>query len=227
MTFNTGAQLKPVNLVVSGKVGWRQRPFLADFAFVQANARGLAKQPIPSPSVPHFRGGRAAIDARAYQELAPFFADLGDACAGTVRAFAEAGCRYLQLDEVNIAYLCDPEQLATLRRRGDSTDGLLELYAGLINRAIVGRPADMTVAMHLLRGNFRSGWLTSGGYDPVAEVLFNSIDVDAYFMEYDSARAVTFAPLRHVPKGKTVILGLVTSATGRLESHNEVRRRIA
>jgi len=226
VTFKTGAQLKPVNLVVSGKVGWRPHPFLADFAFVQANTRGLAKQTIPSPSVPHFRGGRAAIDARAYPDLGPFFADLGDAYAGAVRAFADAGCRYLQLDEVNIAYLCDPDQLAALRRRGDSTDGLLELYAGLINRAIAGRPAGMTVAMHLCRGNFRSGWLASGGYDPVAEVLFNSINVDAYFMEYDSERAGTFAPLRHVPKDKMVVLGLVTSKSGQLESRDDIRRRL-
>ncbi|MEN0076354.1 MAG: 5-methyltetrahydropteroyltriglutamate--homocysteine S-methyltransferase, partial [Paracraurococcus sp.] len=137
-----------------------------------------------------------------------------------------AGCRYLQLDETNIAYLCDPEQLAQLRNRGERVEGLLETYAGLINAAIAGRPADMTVSMHLCRGNFRSMHIASGGYDPVAEVLFNGIDVDAYFMEYDDERSGSFAPLRFLPKGKTVVLGLVTSKTGALEGKDMLKRRI-
>jgi 5-methyltetrahydropteroyltriglutamate--homocysteine methyltransferase len=143
-----------------------------------------------------------------------------------VRDFDAAGCRYLQLDEVNIAYLCDPEQLAQLRNRGEQVEGLLETYAQLINAAVDGRPADMVVSMHLCRGNFRSMHIASGGYDPVAEVLFNGINVDAYFMEYDTERAGSFAPLRFLPKGKTVVLGLVTSKTGELESKDELKRRI-
>ena len=151
---------------------------------------------------------------------------VGESTADAVRAFGDAGCRYLQLDEVNIAYLCDPEQLAQLRNRGEPVEGLLETYAALINAAVAGRPADMTVSMHLCRGNFRSMHIASGGYDPVAEVLFNRINVDAYFMEYDTERAGSFAPLRFLPRGKTVVLGLVTSKTGELESKDELKRRI-
>jgi 5-methyltetrahydropteroyltriglutamate--homocysteine methyltransferase len=177
--------------------------------------------------VVHFRGGRRAIDAKTYPEMAPFFADLAEAYHGAVQSFAQAGCRYLQLDEVNIAYLCDPEQIAGLKARGEHVDNLLSVYAGLINRAIEGRPADMTISMHLCRGNFRSTWVASGGYEPVAEVLFNQINVDAYFMEYDSDRAGGFEPLRFVPRGnKIVVLGLVTSKTGELESKDDIKRRI-
>jgi 5-methyltetrahydropteroyltriglutamate--homocysteine methyltransferase len=177
--------------------------------------------------VVHFRGGRAAIDHATYPELDRFFADLGDAYQSAVQAFAEAGCRYLQLDEVYIAYLCDPEQIAGLKARGEHVEGLLDIYAGLINRAIAGRPADMTISMHLCRGNFRSTWVASGGYEPVAEVLFNRIDADAYFMEYDTDRAGGFEPLRFVPRGrKMVVLGLVTSKAGALESKDELKRRI-
>ena len=166
------------------------------------------------------------MDSHTYPDMAGFFADLGAAYNAAVRDFAAAGCRYLQLDEVNIAYLCDPEQLAQLRNRGEQVEGLLETYADLINAAIAGWPADMTVSMHLCRGNFRSMHIASGGYDPVAEVLFNRIGVDAYFMEYDTERAGTFAPLRFVPEGKTVVLGLVTSKTGEPESKDALKRRI-
>jgi len=186
----------------------------------------VAKQTIPSPSVLHYRGGRRSVDAAIYPDLEPFFADLGAAYAGAVAAFAAAGCRYLQLDEVNIAYLCDPEQLEELRNRGEKVEGLLETYAALINGAIAARPADMVVSMHLCRGNFRSMHIATGGYDPVAEVLFNSIGVDAYFMEYDNERSGSFAPLRFVPKGKTVVLGIVTSKTGVLEDRDGLKRRI-
>jgi 5-methyltetrahydropteroyltriglutamate--homocysteine methyltransferase len=143
-----------------------------------------------------------------------------------VRDFAAAGCRYLQLDEVNIAYLCDPEQIAQLKARGEETEGLLARYAELINGAIHARPADMMVTMHLCRGNFRSMHIASGGYDPVAEVLFNGIGVNGYFMEYDDERSGSFAPLRFLPKGKTVVLGIVTSKRGELESRDELLRRI-
>src|ERR1019366_4825637 len=184
-----------------------------DYRFVAANvATAMPKQTIPSPSVLHFRGGRQSIDPKGYPEMGPFFADLGNAYHDAVQAFAGAGCRYLQLDEVNIAYLCDPEQIAALKARGEHVEGLLDIYAGMINRAIEGRPADMVVSMHLCRGNFRSTFVATGGYEPVAELLFNRIGVDAYFMEYDNERSGGFEPLRLVPRGpKIVVLGLVTS----------------
>jgi 5-methyltetrahydropteroyltriglutamate--homocysteine methyltransferase len=222
-----GGQTKAYGLKVTDPIRYVGHPFVEDFRFVAANAGGaVPKQTIPSPSVLHFRGGRRAVDSHAYPDMAGFFADLGAAYNAAVRDFAAAGCRYLQLDEVNIAYLCDPEQLAQLRNRGEQVEGLLETYADLINAAVAGRPADMTVSMHLCRGNFRSMHIASGGYDPVAEVLFNRIEADAYFMEYDTERAGTFAPLRFLPKGKTVVLGLVTSKTGELESKDGLKRRI-
>jgi 5-methyltetrahydropteroyltriglutamate--homocysteine methyltransferase len=222
-----GGQTKAYGLKVTGPIRYEGHPFVEDFRFVAANAGGaVPKQTIPSPSVLHFRGGRRAVDSHAYPDMAGFFADLGAAYGAAVRDFAAAGCRYLQLDEVNIAYLCDPEQLAQLRNRGEQVEGLLETYAALINAAVARRPSDMTVSMHLCRGNFRSMHIASGGYDPVAEVLFNAVDVDAYFMEYDTERAGGFAPLRFLPKGKTVVLGLVTSKTGELESKDELKRRI-
>ncbi|MGH7210931.1 MAG: 5-methyltetrahydropteroyltriglutamate--homocysteine S-methyltransferase, partial [Acetobacteraceae bacterium] len=143
-----------------------------------------------------------------------------------VRAFAEAGRRYLQIDEVNIAYLCDPEQIEGLKRRGEHVEGLLDTYAGLLNTAISARPAEMVVSMHLCRGNFRSTWIASGGYEPVADALFNRVNVDGYFMEWDTDRAGGFEPLRFLPKGKSVVLGLITSKTGALESRDDVLRRI-
>ncbi|WP_043339248.1 5-methyltetrahydropteroyltriglutamate--homocysteine S-methyltransferase [Belnapia moabensis] len=222
-----GGQTKAYGLKVTGPIRYRPHPFIEDFRFVAAHAGGaVPKQTIPSPSVLHFRGGRRAVDSHTYPDMADFFADLGAAYNAAVMDFAAAGCRYLQLDETNIAYLCDPEQLAQLKNRGEQVEGLLETYARLINAAIAGRPADMTISMHLCRGNFRSMHIASGGYDPVAEVLFNGIDADAYFMEYDTERAGSFAPLRFLPKGKTVVLGLVTSKTGELESKDMLMGRI-
>ncbi|NOG73132.1 5-methyltetrahydropteroyltriglutamate--homocysteine S-methyltransferase [Roseicella sp. DB1501] len=222
-----GGQTKAYGLKVTGPIRYQGHPFVEDFRFLAAQAgEAVAKQTIPSPSVLHFRGGRRAIDTHAYPAMDGFFADLGAAYNAAMRDFAGAGCRYLQLDETNIAYLCDPEQLAQLRNRGERVEGLLETYAGMINAALAGRPADMVVSMHLCRGNFRSMHIAAGGYDPVAEVLFNSIDVDAYFMEYDDERSGSFAPLRFLPKGKTVVLGLITSKTGALEGKDMLKRRI-
>ena len=199
-----------------------------DFRFVAGHVKtAIPKMTIPSPSVVHFRGGRLAIDPKTYPDLDMFFADLGEAYCKAVAAFGAAGCRYLQLDEVNIAYLCDPEQIAGLKARGEHVDNLLSIYAEMLNRAIEGRPDGMTISMHLCRGNFRSHWVASGGYEPVAEVLFNQINSDAYFMEYDTDRAGGFEPLRFVPRGnKVVVLGLVTSKTGVLESKDDLKRRI-
>jgi 5-methyltetrahydropteroyltriglutamate--homocysteine methyltransferase len=222
-----GGQTKSYTLKVNAPIRYVAHPFVRDFRFVADHAGGAAvKQTIPSPSVLHFRGGRRAVDPAVYPDMDGFFNDLRDAYAAAVADFAEAGCRYLQLDEVNIAYLCDPEQIAQLKARGEETEGLLARYAELINGAIDARPADMMVTMHLCRGNFRSMHIASGGYDPVAEVLFNGIGVNGYFMEYDDERSGSFAPLRFLPKGKTVVLGIVTSKRGELESRDELLRRI-
>jgi 5-methyltetrahydropteroyltriglutamate--homocysteine methyltransferase len=223
-----GSFAVPHALRIIGKVGWSRAVMVDDYRFVASHVRGaVPKMTIPSPSVVHFRGGRRAIDARTYPDLEGFFADLGEAYNKAVAAFGAAGCRYLQLDEVNIAYLCDPEQIEGLKARGEHVENLLQVYAGLLNRAIEGRPDGMVISMHLCRGNFRSTWVASGGYEPVAEVLFNQINSDAYFMEYDSDRAGGFEPLRFVPRGnKVVVLGLVTSKSGVLESKDELKRRI-
>lgn len=226
-----GGQTKAYGLKVTDRIAYRPHPFVPDYRFVHENAAhgggsAVPKITIPSPSVLHFRGGRRAVDSHTYPDMDGFFADLGAAYADAVADFAAAGCRYLQLDEVNIAYLCDPEQIAGLKARGEEVDGLLGKYAALINAGIDARPADMVVSMHLCRGNFRSMHIASGGYDPVAEVLFNAINVDAYFMEYDDERSGDFAPLRFLPKGKTVVLGLVTSKRGELEEKDLLKRRI-
>ena len=161
-----------------------------------------------------------------YPDMEEFYRDLGALYAKVVRAFADAGCRYLQLDEVNLAYLCDPSLREHVRARGDDPDTLPLTYAAMINAAIADIPSDMTITMHLCRGNFRSNFVASGGYEPVADILFNTIKVHGYFMEYDSERAGGFEPLRLLPKGKTVVLGLVTSKTGQLESKDTIKRRI-
>jgi 5-methyltetrahydropteroyltriglutamate--homocysteine methyltransferase len=225
--FKGGLPL-PLSLRVVGRIGWSKPVMVDDFRFVAGHVNSaMPKMTIPSPSVVHFRGGRRAIDPKTYPDLDMFFADLGDAYCKAVAAFGAAGCKYLQLDEVNIAYLCDPEQIAGLKARGEHVDNLLSIYAGMLNRAIEGRPDGMTISMHLCRGNFRSHWVASGGYEPVAEVLFNQINSDAYFMEYDTERAGGFEPLRFVPRGpKMVVLGLVTSKTGALETKDELKRRI-
>jgi 5-methyltetrahydropteroyltriglutamate--homocysteine methyltransferase len=220
-------------LRVNGRIAWSKPVMIDDYKFLASHVHGshasgiVPKQTIPSPSVVHFRGGRQAIDRTVYPTLDGFFADLGEAYHSAVAAFDAAGCRYLQLDEVNIAYLCDPEQIAALKARGEHVDNLLAIYAGMLNRAIAGKSDGMTISMHLCRGNFRSHWVASGGYEPVAEVLFNQINADAYFMEYDTDRAGGFEPLRFVPRGdKIVVLGLVTSKTGTLETKDELKRRI-
>ena len=225
--FKGGLPL-PLALRVVGKIGWGKPVMVDDFRFVSGHVKSaMAKMTIPSPSVVHFRGGRQAIDPRTYPDMDGFFADLGEAYNKAVATFGAAGCKYLQLDEVNIAYLCDPEQIAGLKARGEHVENLLSIYAGMLNRAIEGKPAGMTISMHLCRGNFRSHWVASGGYEPVAEVLFNQINSDAYFMEYDSERAGGFEPLRFVPRGKKiVVLGLVTSKSGVLETKDELKRRI-
>ena len=223
-----GGTILPHALRVNGRIGWSRPVMVDDYQFVASHVgSAVPKMTIPSPSVVHFRGGRRAIDPTVYPDLDGFFADLGAAYRDAVAAFGAAGCRYLQIDEVNIAYLCDPEQIAGLKARGEHVENLLGIYADLLNQAIAGRPEGMVISMHLCRGNFRSTFVASGGYEPVAEALFNRIDSDAYFMEYDSDRAGGFEPLRFVPRGpKVVVLGLVTSKTGELESKDALKRRI-
>jgi 5-methyltetrahydropteroyltriglutamate--homocysteine methyltransferase len=222
-----GRQPKPMMLRVIGKLGAdRAHPMIEHFKFVAAHAKATPKMTIPSPSSLHFRYGRDAVPASIYPVMEDFYRDLGESYRAVVRAFADAGCRYLQLDEVNFAYLCDPKLRAFVAERGDDPQMLPHIYARMVNAAISDVPADMTKAMHLCRGNFQSSFVASGGYEPVAEILFNEIDIDAYFMEYDSDRAGGFEPLRFVPKGKMVVLGLVTSKSGTLESKDAIKRRI-
>ena len=222
-----GVNPKPMMLRVTGKLGgFSGHPMLEHFRFVKAHTRVIPKMTIPSPSSLHFRYGRDAVPESIYPDMNDFYSDLGQAYRKAVGAFADAGCRYLQLDEVNFTYLCDPKLRAQVANRGDDPEQLPSIYAAMINAAISDIPADMTIAMHLCRGNFQSTFVASGGYEPVAEILFNSINVHGYFMEYDSDRAGGFEPLRFVPKGKTVVLGLVTSKSGRLESKDDIKRRI-
>jgi 5-methyltetrahydropteroyltriglutamate--homocysteine methyltransferase len=222
-----GPNPKPMMLRVVGPLGtFSCHPMLEHFKFVAANTRVVSKMTIPSPSSLHFRYGRDAVPVEIYPDMNDFYRDLGQTYAKAVRAFADAGCRYLQLDEVNFTYLCDPKLRAQIADRGDDPEQLPAIYAAMINDAIADIPPGMTIAMHLCRGNFQSTFVASGGYEPVAEILFNTINVHGYFMEYDSARAGGFEPLRLVPKGKTVVLGLVTSKSGRLESKDDIKRRI-
>ncbi len=222
-----GKQPKPMMLRVIGKLGeYTPHPMIEHFKFVQSHTRQTPKMTIPSPSSLHFRYGRSAVPESIYPDMDEFYRDLGVSYRKAVRAFADAGCRYLQLDEVNFTYLCDPKLRQTVAERGDDPDKLPHIYADVINAAISDVPADMTIAMHLCRGNFQSTFVASGGYEPVADILFNKVKVPNYFMEYDSDRAGGFEPLRFVPKGKNVVLGLVTSKSGKLESKDELKRRI-
>ena len=200
---------------------------VADFQFLQSITKQLPKVTIPSPTMLHFRGGRLAISKQAYPDLEPsFYDDVANCYRAELKALGEAGCRYVQMDDTNLAYLCDPNMREGARQRGDDPDELPRRYARLINAAIAGRPQGMTVCIHLCRGNFKSAWAAEGGYEPVAEVLFNELAVDGYFLEYDDARSGDFAPLRFVPKGKTVVLGLVSTKVGELESKDTLKKRI-
>ena len=222
-----GPQPRPLLLRVTGKLGgYKPHPMLEHFKFLEAHTRQTPKMTIPSPSSLHFRYGRDAVPESIYPSMDVFYRDLGQSYRKVVRAFADIGCRYLQLDEVNLTYLCDPSLRKVITDRGEDPKTLPAAYAGMINAAISDIPADMTITMHLCRGNFRSNFIATGGYEPVADILFNTINVHGYFMEYDSERAGGFEPLRFVPKGKTVVLGLVTTKTGTLEMKDAIKRRI-
>lgn len=224
--FSGSAQLRPIAPSVTGKIDYPTDHMVDHFVFLKTHTRATPKQSIPSPTALHYRGGRKAISTQVYPDLEGFFHDLGMAYQKAIAAFARAGCTYLQLDEVYLAYLCDPKQHEELRSREEQPEGLAQTYAKLINLAIAQRPAGMTLAMHLCRGNFRSSWIAQGGYEPVADMLFNEIGMDVYLMEYDTERAGGFAPLRFLPRDKMVVLGLVTSKTGDLESKDTLKRRI-
>jgi 5-methyltetrahydropteroyltriglutamate--homocysteine methyltransferase len=212
---------------VTGKLGMAgPHPMVEHFKFVKAHTTRTPKITIPAPSAIYGRPVPTPIDKGAYPSMDKFWDDLGQAYKKAVRGFADAGCRYLQLDEVFIAMLCDPKYREQMVKRGDDPEQLGPLYARLINAAMSDIPADMTITMHLCRGNYKSTFMGAGGYDAEADVLFNQINVHGYFMEYDTERAGGFEPLRLVPKGKIVVLGLVTSKTGQLESKDTIKRRI-
>ena len=211
---------------VKGKLGSRQHPQIEHFKFLAAHTTRTPKITIPSPSMLHYRGGRNMIDRTAYPTMEAFYHDLGQAYKDAIRGFYAAGCRYLQLDDCSFAYLCDTQQRKMLADRGDDPDRQGEIYAGMINAALEGRPADLVVTTHVCRGNFRSTFIASGGYEPVADLLFNRVNVDGYFLEWDSDRAGGFEPLRFLPKNKTVVLGLITSKTGTMEQKDIIKRRI-
>jgi 5-methyltetrahydropteroyltriglutamate--homocysteine methyltransferase len=211
---------------VTGKLGSHRHPMIEHFKFVAAHTKRVPKITIPAPSAIYGRPMRTPTDEKIYPRMDEFFTDLGQAYKKAVRGFADAGCRYLQLDEVFIAMLCDEKYRAQMKARGDDPAKLGTLYGDLINTAMSDIPSDMTITMHMCRGNYKSTYMGAGGYEAVQEILFNQIDVHGFFMEYDSDRAGGFEPLRMVPKDKMVVLGLVTSKSGRLESKDEIKRRI-
>jgi 5-methyltetrahydropteroyltriglutamate--homocysteine methyltransferase len=215
----------PPSLKIEGRIRHPKDIQLKDFEFLKSTTPYVAKVPIPSPTMLHFRGGSAAVRG-VYPDIEEFFADVAAAYRAEIASLAAAGCRYVQLDDTNMAYLCDSKQREAARARGDDPDKLPHLYAKLVNDSIRDRPDNMTIGIHLCRGNFRSSWAAEGGYEPVAEALFNEFDVDTYLLEYDDARSGDYAPLRHLPKGKVVVMGLVTTKLGELESKDEVKRRI-
>jgi 5-methyltetrahydropteroyltriglutamate--homocysteine methyltransferase len=220
-----GTEEQPPIATVTGKVACSKPIMVEHFAYLKAIARATPKFTIPSPSMLHLRGGRNAISREAYPDLDAFWEDVAAAYRKAIRHLADAGCTYLQLDDTAFAYLCDPKIQDSCRRNGDDPALLPQRYARTINAVLADRPAGMTVTMHTCRGNFKSAWVAEGGYDPVARAMF-SADVDGFFMEFDSARAGGFEPLRALPQGKKVVLGLVTTKVGEIEDEDMLKRRI-
>jgi 5-methyltetrahydropteroyltriglutamate--homocysteine methyltransferase len=226
-------ELAPPVIRVIDKVRHAKQIQLADFQYLKRQVDRLGipgltpKVTIPSPTMLHFRGGRAGISKQAYPELEPaFYDDVAKAYGDELRSLSEAGCSYVQMDDTNMAYLCDEKMRAAARQRGDDPNELPHRYAGFINKVVAQKPAGMTLAMHLCRGNFRSTFAAQGNYEPVAEALLSEMNLDAYFMEYDDDRSGDFRPLRFLKKGKTVVLGLVTTKFGQLEKKDDLKRRI-
>lgn len=223
---NGDIDFAPPKLVVTGKLKRSREINVKDFDYLKSITKETPKIPIPSPTMVHFRGGRGAIDEVAYPDMDEFFADLARVYREEIAELARHGCRYLQLDDTNLAYLCDPKLREDAKSRGEDPDELPRTYARLINECLKDKPDDMIVGIHLCRGNFKSAWVAEGGYDPVAEVMFKEINVDTYFLEYDDPRSGDFAPLRHMPDNKTVVLGLISSKQAQLESKDDIKRRI-
>ena len=222
-----GVQSKPQSIRVTGKIGFTNHPMLEHFKFLKAHTKVVPKMTIPAPSVMHFRLEPDAVSKSTYAGRDAIFDDLAMAYQKAVRAFYDAGCRYLQFDDTAWAYLCSKEQMQQARDRGFDVDHLQDSYAMMINKALQAKPADMVITTHVCRGNFRSTFISSGGYEPVAETLLAKVNYDGYFLEYDTDRAGGFEPLRFLPKGKKiVVLGLVTSKTGRLEPRADIKKRI-
>jgi 5-methyltetrahydropteroyltriglutamate--homocysteine methyltransferase len=216
----------PPKIVITGKVEHVKPIQRRDYEFLASHTTRTPKVAIPSPTMLHFRAGRAGIPEDVYPEMQDFYDVVAAAYRVEIADLADAGCRYIQLDDTNLAYLCDASHRQDAENRGMNPDAITHDYAQLINASFAGAPADMVRAMHLCRGNFRSSWAAEGGYEPVAEVMFNACDIDAFFLEYDDARSGDFAPLRFLPKGKTVVLGLVSTKLGEIESKDEIKRRI-
>jgi 5-methyltetrahydropteroyltriglutamate--homocysteine methyltransferase len=219
-------ELAPPVMRVVGKVRHARDIQRADFEFLRTHTARTPKVTIPSPTMLHFRGGRAGISQKDYPDLEQFYADVAQAYGDELRALSAAGCRYVQMDDTNLAYLCDMKMREAARARGDDPNELPHRYARFINLVVAQKPAGMTLAIHLCRGNFKSTHAAEGGYEPVAEALLAEMKVDAYFLEYDDERSGDFRPLRFLPKGKIVVLGLVTTKLGKLESKDDIRRRI-
>jgi 5-methyltetrahydropteroyltriglutamate--homocysteine methyltransferase len=220
-----GTDEQPPIATVTGRIGC-SKPIMTDaFSYLKRLTRQTAKATIPSPSMLYMRGGRNAVSSEIYPDLAEFWHDVAQAYRRAIRYFAEQGCTYLQLDDVSFAYLCDAKFREGCRGNGDDPDSLPRRYTSAINAALHDRPAGMTITMHTCRGNFRSSWVAEGGYESVAEAMF-AADVDGFFMEFDSARAGSFEPLRYLPAGKKAVLGLVTTKLGAIESADEIKRRI-
>jgi 5-methyltetrahydropteroyltriglutamate--homocysteine methyltransferase len=227
--FQSGGQeieRSPTRFYTTGHLE-RSRGIETDnFKYLASVTTRTPKLCIPSPTILHMRGGRDAVDKQAYPDMDRFYSDLAQVYREEIRALAELGCTYLQLDDPNMAYLCDEKMRESVRRIGEDPNQLPHIYAKLINDCIADRPANMTVCMHICRGNFRSAWAAEGGYDPVAEILFNEFKLDGFFLEYDSPRAGSFSPLRFVPKQKKIVLGLVTTKSGEMETADQLKRRI-
>jgi 5-methyltetrahydropteroyltriglutamate--homocysteine methyltransferase len=222
-----GVQTKPKGIKIKGKIGFGKHPMVEHFKYLKAHTKVTPKMCIPSPTVMHFRLEPGAVAKNAYPHRDAIFDDLAGAYQQAVRAFYDAGCRYLQFDDTAWAYLCSQAELQKARDRGLDVDHLQETYTKCINKALEAKPADMVITTHVCRGNFRSTFISSGGYEPVAESLLAKCNYDGYFLEYDSDRAGGFEPLRFLPKGnKVVVLGLVTSKFGALEKKDDVKRRI-
>lgn len=217
----------PPNMAITGKIGHSNPIQGEDYDFLASAVSKTPKVTIPAPSMLHFRGGREAIPEALYPDLEDFYADLTAAYREEINDLASRGCRYLQMDDTNLAYLCDPAIRQSTRERGDDPDLLTRKYCELVNESIKDRPDDMVITVHLCRGNFKSAWVAQGGYEPVAEILFNEMNCDGFFLEYDDERSGDFSPLRFVPADRTIVLGLMSSKRAAIESTTELKQRIS